>query len=76
MTTKTFALSGALAATATLAASPLAAHPGDHAGLDVSGFIAHFAQEPFHAVGLLLAVAVAVFATLRFRKASKNQRGK
>lgn len=76
MTTKTFALSGALAAAATLAASPLAAHPGDHAGLDVSGFIAHFAQEPFHASGLLLVFAVAAFASLQFRKARANRRRK
>lgn len=76
MTTKTFGLSGAIAAMTTLAATPLAAHPGDHAGFDVSGFITHFAREPFHAGGLLLAVAVAAFATLRFRKARADQRRK
>lgn len=76
MTTKIFALSSALVAATTLAASPLAAHPGDHAGLDASGFIAHFAQEPFHAGGLLLAVVLAAFAVVRLRKAKISRRGK
>lgn len=76
MTTKTFALSGAIAAATALLASPLAAHPGDHAGMDVNAFVAHFAREPFHAGGLLLAVIAAGYLVLRFRKANAKSRRK
>jgi hypothetical protein len=76
MTIKTLPLPGALISAASLAANPVAAHPGDHAGLDVNGFIAHFAQEPFHAGALLLAVVIAGFAILRRRKAKARRRGR
>ncbi|TQV75882.1 hypothetical protein [Denitrobaculum tricleocarpae] len=76
MITKSFTLSGAAAAVTLFAAGPLAAHPGDHSGLDVSGFIAHFVQEPFHAGGLLLAIALGAFAVVKLRKARANRREK
>ncbi len=74
MTTKIFALSSAVAAATALVASPLAAHPGDHGGMDVNAFVAHFAQEPFHVGGLVLAVVAAGYLVLRFRKAKSRHK--
>lgn len=76
MTAKIFGRLGATAVLTAFAASPAFAHAGDHGGLDVTALVAHFAQEPFHAGGLLAAIGLAAFAVVSFRKAKARQRHK
>lgn len=45
-----------------LAATPLLAHPGDHAGLSVAAFSWHVLLEPDHLFFVMLTAAVGVVA--------------